>query len=100
MSKSRKLIIFLSLCLFFLNSLKKSYAQEVSLGIYPPILQIEATPPTKINTTLNIQNNAIDPITLEVMIKPFTASSQNNGEVSFLSQDKQKKMADPYIFQK
>jgi len=101
-SKFAYLLIF-SICLFAyllifaFASAKQAQAAGVSLGIFPPILQIQATPPTDIKSKILIENLGNDPVNLKIGLKPFTASDKENGEVSYLSDYN---LADPFIFDK
>ncbi|MCL5435289.1 MAG: hypothetical protein M1405_02785 [Patescibacteria group bacterium] len=70
---------------------------QVSLGVFPPILQIQATPPTDIKSKILIENLGNDPVDLRIGIKPFTASDSENGQVTYLSDFS---YVDPFIFDK
>ncbi len=89
-------ILILATC-YFLHTTKIAHAQEVSLGVYPPILQIDATPPTSIQTPLAIQNISTDPIDVSIVLKPFTASSDSNGSVAYLPDGSNFGGEDPHI---
>ncbi|MDE2025825.1 MAG: DUF916 domain-containing protein [Patescibacteria group bacterium] len=75
-------------------------AQQVSLGVYPPIIQIDATPPTSIKTTLTIQNTGNDPVDLDILLKPFSASEASNGSVAYLPDNNNLGGEDPQIKQR
>lgn len=66
---------------------KKAVAGEVSLGIYPPIMQITSQPPAKIEAPLTIQNLGEEDLNLDIVFRPFTSSQKENGEVEYLSQN-------------
>jgi len=72
--------------IFNLKSTLPANAQSVDLGIYPPVFQIQTTPPSGIKVPFSIQNfsdtNAVD---LTIYLKPFTAGPDENGTVSFLN---------------
>jgi len=80
-------------------SANKADASGLSLGVYPPIIQITAAPPADIITPITISNLSDQSITLNIGFKPFTASEKENGEVSYLSGD-QLSGADPLMFQR
>ena len=82
---------------FILYSAPHALAQGISLGVFPPIIQIQATPPTDVKTKIMIQNLGNDPVDLKIGLKPFAASDKENGEVSYLSDYS---LADPFIFDK
>ncbi|MCL4354850.1 four helix bundle suffix domain-containing protein [Patescibacteria group bacterium] len=89
------LFTFLS---FFTFSASPAYADDLSLGIYPPIIEINATPPAEVKARITIQNQAETDEKLKIILKPFTASSKYNGEVSYSSS--QFSSSDPLLLQK
>lgn len=96
--KPRVLLICLfAYLLIFVFTAKQAQAAGVSLGVFPPILQIQATPPTDVKSKIMIQNLGSDPVDLKIGLKPFTASDKENGEVTYLSDYS---LADPFIFEK
>lgn len=94
-------LLFISLFTFtlLLLPLDKSEASDFSVGIYPPIIQIDATPPTGLKQDITLKNLSDTTITLQVVFKPFTASPENNGQVQYLSKN-DIFGADPNIFDK
>jgi hypothetical protein len=62
----------------------KSEASSVSLGVFPPIIQIDAVPPANVSSDLTIQNQGEESQDLNITIKPFKASNRENGELSYL----------------
>jgi len=73
-----KIIIGLLVVLACIGSILAPAAQaQVDLGIYPPIIQIDATPPAGITAPFTIQNYGTDPLDLEIQMKPFQSSSEN-----------------------
>ena len=90
--------------LFFLNSLfmihdsaPKAHAQGVSLGIAPPIIQIDALPGASIKAPITLENNADTDVTLQILLKAFTASENQNGSVHYFPADSTD--AHPKIFE-
>lgn len=49
-------------------------AQGVSLSIYPPVIQVEATPPSSPTAPIIIQNNEDKQVELQIGLIPFKAS--------------------------
>ncbi len=98
-------IIFLTLVFFYLacvlntkyKILDTANAQGISLGVFPPILQIQATPPTDVKSKILIENLGDNPVDLKIGLKPFIASDKENGQVNY-SNDYN--LADPFIFDK
>ena len=64
---------------------KKVSAAELSLGVSPPILQIIADPPASVKAPITIKNLGDEPVTLNVLLKPFTAKESENGEVRYIA---------------
>lgn len=77
-----------------------AHAQELSLSISPPIIQIDATPPTSIKTKIAITNGSDDPVDLTIEVKPFKQSEDNNGQVEFLDESNGFPGNDPLIYEK
>lgn len=76
-----------------------AHAQGISLGIYPPIFQINATPPAQVQSPLSIENRGDDPINLKIELRPFVASDQEDGLIKYVTQD-EANFADPLLFQR
>lgn len=81
--KLRFITIVFSLLLSLIFIPARAYADELSLGIYPPITQISATPPSAITSKLTIQNINDRPASLDIQFIPFVPSDSANGELSF-----------------
>ncbi len=91
------LIILISLILN-LKSVNAVHAQGVDIGIYPPIFEVQATTPSDINAPFTIENFTENPVDLKLSLKPFTASQDENGQVTFA--DDSSNFPDPNLFQK
>lgn len=74
--------MFYVLCFMFAPP---AHAQSVDLGIYPPLFQIQTSPPANIKVPFSIQNFANAGIDLTISLKPFTAAPEENGTISFLN---------------
>lgn len=92
-----KIILIFSFFLLSLVFASDAKAQGVSLGIFPPIIQIQATPPTDVKTKIQIENLGQDPVSLKIGLKPFSASDKENGLVTYVNDYT---LADPFIFDK
>ena len=66
---------------------KRAFGEGLSLGVYPPIIQITAVPPAKIENPITLQNLSDHSVSLNIRLRPFTSSKKENGEVSYLSQN-------------
>ncbi len=73
-------------------------ASELSLGVSPPLIQIDATAPTNIEAPITIENLGTEEVELKIVLKPFTAKNEN-GQVRYLT-DKEYFGPDPLIFQR
>lgn len=95
-------IIFLFLlvaCCLLLVTPAPASAQGFSLGINPPILQIEAQAPAKIQSFITLNNLSYEEVNLNIVFKPFTASLRQNGQVKYISES-EANFTDPLIFQR
>ena len=86
--KKRKIYILISVSIvFILISLilnpKSTNAQEISVGIDPSILQIEATSPSLVKSPISIDNQSDQNITYSIFLVPFKASNLANGQPEF-----------------
>ncbi|HEX7042757.1 MAG TPA: hypothetical protein VF189_05900 [Patescibacteria group bacterium] len=78
--------ISLALSLLVVINPNPALANSFSLGINPPIMQIQATPPTAIRHDFQIQNLTDNPVSLSVTLRPFTTNDAN-GSVSYLNEN-------------
>jgi hypothetical protein len=78
------LLVFLAFEFLFLN-LDKAEGSALSLAIDPPIIVINAVPPTTATSSLTIQNKGDTQITLQIELKPFKAKGEN-GELEYLKE--------------
>lgn len=89
-------IIFLFTIFYLLFSIGFVYAQrpdDFSLGIFPPVLEITADPPAKIDAKITIQNLNENNQELSVAFQPFRLSKNNDGTIEHISQGS---ISDPY----
>lgn len=93
------LIATLNFALLTFN-LDKADASALSLGIYPPIIQVQADPPANIDSPITIQNLGSETVDLDIVFKPFTAKDSENGEIKYLLEKDGVPGANPLIFQK
>ena len=79
------IFIFLTISLIFLKAnVTNSFAQSFNLGVYPPIIQINANPPISIRAPFQVQNFSDQTLKLNVQIHPFSPSTKNNGDIDIL----------------
>src|SRR5690348_14301677 len=62
-----------------------AYASEFSVGMYPPLLKIDAGTEAEISAPFSIQNQSkTDPIELTFEIVPFVPSQKFDGQISLV----------------
>jgi len=64
-----------------LGLVENTNAQEVSLGIYPPIMQVDSTPPSEPKGDIFLENNTESSVDLNIVIKPFSALPSKDGQI-------------------
>ena len=93
-----RLVFILLVTCYFLLPTSRAKASQLSLGVNPPIIQVNATPPTAIKQPLTIRNNSATPVTLSVTLRPFI-TKDTLGHATFLT-EKELVLRDKTIFQK
>lgn len=76
---------------------KQIFAADISLGIYPPVIQINATAPTDIKSPFTVTNLSKIPVDVQILVRPFTSSSTDDGQPQYLLPG-QRIGEDPQIF--
>ncbi len=77
----------------------QAHAEGISLGIYPPIIQIQAKAPADIQSPMTLTNESDTPVDVQIGVRPFTQNTNNNGQPQYLAPG-QRVGDDPLIFQK
>jgi hypothetical protein len=77
-----KFLIFLILLSFLMAN--QVNAQSFYVGVNPPILQIKAEPPANVLAPINVENLGSQTVELNMVVKPFNASDQENGQVRYI----------------
>lgn len=85
------LLMFLTAYFGFVNTAR---AQSVDLGIYPPVFEIQTTPPSSIKIPFFVQNFSDAPVKLYISLNPFIADTTENGQIQF---EDNASLADPLI---
>lgn len=70
------------------------HAQNVDLGIYPPVFQIVASTPSDIKIPFTLENFTDSSTPLSIGLKPFTANPSENGNITFIDNPD---YADPFL---
>lgn len=78
-----KLILFLFLLTIYLKVPQSSYAQALSIGVYPPVVEVQTTPPSSPTVPITIQNLEDTDVTLNIELIPIQMSPKGTGEVVF-----------------
>lgn len=95
----RNLFICLLVVLVSLVFPREIEASSISLGVFPPIIQIESTPPANVSSPIEVQNMNDEPVQLKIIFKPFKSSLSENGTPEYLK-DGAPFGDDPQFFQK
>jgi hypothetical protein len=90
--------VFLLFCLLSIST-QRANAAGVSLGIFPPIFQIEALPPANIEAPLTIINLDDKDVNLRISLKPFHSAQSEDGRIEYLN-DADFFKDDPLLFQR
>ena len=85
--------------IYYLVSIAGAQGDEFSLGIYPPILEINAQPPANIEANIYLQNLSDFPQNLKIILKSFRPSERGDGTLRYISKDTIEG-PDPLILQK
>ncbi len=93
------LILFLILATSYLILPTQARASSFSVGVYPPIIKINAIPPVSLKSPITISNSTDQTETLNISFKLFTQSDQGNGQVRYLKND-ELNLKDPLILQR
>ncbi len=76
-------IIFCLFAICYLLFAAPVKAQEISVGIDPPIIQIETKTPARIKTPVTIQNASDQTVTYNIFLFSFKPGKSNNGQPEF-----------------
>lgn len=79
----KQTLTILFLIIPFLLFTKGVRAQGISLGIYPPIIEVQTTPPSSPSTKISIQNFEDNEVTLNIELIPIEMSSDATGDILF-----------------
>ena len=83
----RKAIFGILILLVFLSIAKTNIqAQEQSLSIFPPVIEVQTTPPSSPTTPIIIQNNAENDLQLKIELIPFKTNNIT-GEIRLVPND-------------
>lgn len=85
-------------CVVLLIFPSLAYAQEQSLSIFPPVLEVQTIPPSSPSVPIIIQNNIEEDVSLKIELVPFRTNGIT-GEVILLP-DEAKKGFYPYYREK
>lgn len=80
----KKYIIILLSIAFLSCSTHKMYADDFAVGVYPPILQIQATVPTIITKNMTIVNASDHTENVQIVLRQFQQTRTNSGQITYL----------------
>ena len=90
--------VLIVISLFFVLNTNAANAQSaLDIGIYPPIIQAQMTPPAQVKVPIYVENFSQNSVSLNISLKPFKASPNENGQVDF---SKNIQYPDPLITQR
>jgi hypothetical protein len=75
-------------------------SNDLSLSVAPPITQINGLPPIDVTGPLTIENKSGNDLNIQIILKPFRASDENNGQIEFLPSQAIQDFPDKNILQK
>jgi len=90
-------IVLFAVCYLLFATGNTAHAQNVDLGIYPPVFQIQATAPSDAKIPFFLQNFTDSSVPLVISLRPFTADPAENGNITFLDVPI---YSDPYLPQR
>lgn len=73
------MVFSFALCAF---SLPKAHAEGIDLGVFPPILQIDAKAPASVNNPISIENFSDRTLILNIIFRPF--KPLEDGDIEYL----------------
>ncbi|MDO8583142.1 MAG: hypothetical protein Q7R51_01280 [bacterium] len=79
-------LIIISHLSSLISHLSKAEASALSLSIDPPIIEIQALPPTNLTSNLTIQNKSDDEINLKIELRQFKAKEEK-GELEYTASE-------------
>lgn len=79
--------VFSTILLILIFTPVKTYAANISLGVYPPLIKIKTSPNNHIQQILTISNYSDSPTITSISLKAFKASDEKNGQITFLPND-------------
>lgn len=98
----KRVIIFLLIALFIQHfAAPSAHAQQgVELGVYPPIIQVDANAPAEVESPMSVINLSDTPVSITIKLRPFTQSSQETGVVQLLPDNAPLPGEDPQFLRK
>lgn len=94
--KLKIILILITSCFYFLASDIPAHAQNVSLGIYPPIMQADVTAPADPKADIYLENQSDQSVDINIAYKAFQAANSLDGQIEIL--DNTSAFPDPLFF--
>lgn len=79
--KSKYTILPLALAPFAALATNQAHAQALSIGVYPPVIEVQTTPPSSPSTTITVSNFESLPVQLSIQLIPIRTNRLNNGQI-------------------
>lgn len=80
----KKLVVIFTVLLMLSLFTRTIHAEGLSLGIFPSIIEIQATPPSSPETTVSIQNFEDLPVELRIQLLPIKTTGEKNGTIEYV----------------
>lgn len=78
-----KLTLFSLVFIFFFTFANSVEAQALSISVYPPIIEVQTTPPSSPTVPITIQNLEDTDVILQIQLIPLQMSPNGTGDVLF-----------------
>ncbi len=82
--KTKKLALAIPVIILGLPN--TAYAQKVSIGVYPPLIRIRATPKATVDVPVAVINQSSAEQDLNIVLRSFQASSDNTGGIDYYTE--------------
>ena len=83
----RNFVALLIVCLAISFIPSPTNAESIDLGVYPPIIQINAQPPASVSTGVSIENFRDQEVTLDIGFKRFKPTQAENGDLEYIDEE-------------
>lgn len=79
-----KIITILLCAICYTLYTRQALAQDASLGIYPPIMQVDTIAPANPKADIFLENSTDKSVDINILYKPFASSQKKDGQIQIL----------------